>query len=173
MNCYYCKKWKHSLLTWGCLTRIQGCLVFCWLVIVLCTLFCVGFFFFKKKVCFLLNSFLLRIVKFNIESHEGPLNLESLSDWIKPMLHPFHSDCYPGQLASYYGFGGISWEAPSFSSLHTIISSSFFLFFFFNDFKGAFPVSVRYIRRDLMRFLWREFFFLCGNCRCWVSLCAS
>lgn len=99
-------------------------------MIVLCTLFCVGFFFLKKKVCFLLNSFLLRIVKFNIESHEGPLNLESLSDWIKPMLHPFHSDCYPGQLASYYGFGGISWEAPSFSSLHTIISSSFFLFFF-------------------------------------------
>lgn len=101
----------------------------CALYLVLCWIFFVFFFIFKK-VCFLLNSFLLRIVKFNIESHEGPLNLESLSDWIKPMLHPFHSDCYPGQLASYYGFGGISWEAPSFSSLHTIISSSFFLFFF-------------------------------------------
>ena len=73
--------------------------------------------------------FLLRIVKFNIEPHEGPLNLENLCDWIKPMLHPFHSDCYPRQLASYYSFGGISWEAPSFSSLHTIISS-FFLFCF-------------------------------------------
>jgi hypothetical protein len=24
-----------------------------------------------------------------------------------------------------------------------------------------------------MRFLWRELFFVCGNCRCWVSLCAS
>ena len=102
----------------------------CALYLVLCWIF-FCFFVLKKKVCFLLNSFLLRIVKFNIESHEGPLNLENLSDWIKPMLHPFHSDCYPRQLASYYGFGGISWEAPSFSSLHTIISSSFFLFFFF------------------------------------------